>query len=182
MDIMSLSLSPIANPVPVIPPPLPSSWESVHSVRQSRHCSPPSEPQGSYPNEQYHSGSSTRAPKDISPLERRTSAGGSSHYYFRPLSGSCLEPSSFRNWPIHVESTTGQISSSTPNRIIHQRGDIPHLEHALPPSSYEPKMPPVVSSTQEGHSSRPSTGVPREVHNELTTKSGNVHPPSLRRV
>jgi hypothetical protein len=64
----------------------------------------------------------------------------------------------------------------------HQQGDGYHLKHALPPSSNEPNMPSAVPSTQEGLTSMPSMGIPWEVHNVSTTKSGKVHPSSLHHI
>jgi len=172
VDVMSLSPSSIAYPAPAISK-APSNSKKV----RSHHGPPPSELQssqsenrGALPIEQHHAGFDTRAQKDVSPPEHGTSesAGSSSH--------------SSRNRPIYAESITGQISGSTPSRINHQQGDDLHLEHVLPPSSYEYKTTPAVPSAKEGSSSRPSTGTPREVHKGSTTKSGNVHPSSLRRV
>jgi hypothetical protein len=180
---MSSSLSPIAHSAAAIS----KTPSNLKEVRPSR-GPPPSEAQSSrsenreaLPNGRHHAGSDTKAQKETSPSERGTSVGGS-HHSPQSSAGNRLESTSSGNWPSHAEGTTGQISGSTPNRINHQQGDILHVEHALLPLSYEFKTLPAVSSTQEGLPSRPSVGIPQEVHNESITMPGNVHPSSPCRV
>jgi hypothetical protein len=53
----------------------------------------PSQPEnrGVLPNRQHHTGSNTRAQKELSPSEGGTSVGGSSHYSPKPLAENHLE-------------------------------------------------------------------------------------------
>ena len=183
VDVVSLSLSPIAHSA-LARPKAPSNLKEVWSPDDL----PPSEPQssqsenrGALPNEQHHVRSDPRPQRDVSPPKLDTFAEGLSHHSPQ-LAGNHLEPTSSGNQPNHANGTTGQISGSTPNEVDHQQEDVHHLEHASIPSLYESETLPAVSSPQDSLSLRPSTSVPGEVHNESITKSGNVHPPSSRRV
>ena len=182
VDVMPSFLSLIGHSAPAISK-APSNLKKVRS-----HYGPPSEAQssqsenrGALPNKQHHAGPDTKAQRELSPSERGTSAGGPSHYSSQPSAENHLESTSSGNRPIHAESTTGQKSGSAPNRTNHQQRDDHHLEHPLPPSSNESKMPPAVPSTQ-GFTPMTGTETPWEVHNVSSTKSGNVLPSSLCRI
>ena len=188
---MSSSLSPKEHLAPAISK-TPSNLKKVRSHRGP----PPSEAQSSQsqnrealPNGQHHTGSDTKAQKELSPSERGTSVGGS-HHSPQSSAGNRLESTPSGNSPIHAEGTTEQMSGSTPNQINHQQRDIFHLDGAhlslkhttsLPAPEHPPRQQPPHNHTDSDTSRlRPLIGPsPRDTsgHDRRTLREDDAHGP-----
>ena len=183
VDVMSLSLSPIAHSA-LARPKAPSNLKEVWSPDDLPLFEPQSsqsENRGELPNEQHHERSDPRLQRDVSPPKLDTPAEGLSHHSPR-LAGSHLEPTSSGNQPSHATGTPGQTSGSTPNQINHQHEDIHHLTGLPAPEHRLRQQPPHTHTGSDTHlrspigpspaSSRDTSG-----HNRGTLREGNAHGP-----